>query len=64
MDECLGYLIGIGVVVWIVYLIIVYIIIPCLVAALAICFVLGAAIGLCNTAYNYVQAINEVVGGK
>lgn len=64
MDELIGYLIGGALILWIAYLILVYVIIPCFMAAVAICLVLGVIIGLWNTAYNYVEAINEVMGGR
>lgn len=64
MEDCLGYVIGgllaVAVVLVLFYLLIVYVIIPCFVAVLSICFVLGGIIGLCHTAFNYVEAINEV----
>lgn len=64
MEDCLGYVIGgilaVVAIGFLIYLLFVYVIIPCFAAVLAVCFVLGVGTGLCHTAFNYIEAINEV----
>ncbi|GEM_PF-6616245 len=73
MDEagCLGGLIGIGIVIYLIYLFVVYVVIPILAIALsvivivlAIALVVGAIYGLIISAYNYIEAINQVFGER
>lgn len=73
MDEggCLGGLIGGGIVLYLLYLFIVYIVIPVLKIALSVlvligivALLVGAIYGLILSAYNYVEAINRVFGER
>lgn len=64
MDEFLGYLIGIGLVVAAIIAFIVYVVIPCFIAVVAISLVIGVSLGLWKTSFNYIESINDAIFQK
>ncbi|MCD7825666.1 MAG: hypothetical protein LUH14_06890 [Clostridiaceae bacterium] len=77
MDEggCIGGLIGIGIVIYLIYLFVVYVLKWLLAAALTVilliftvigvgALIIGAIYGLAISAYNYVEAVNRVFGER
>lgn len=61
MEECLGYLIGIGLAIAAVIAFIVYVVIPCIIAVAAVCLVIGVSLGLWKTSFNYIESINDAI---
>lgn len=61
MDECLGYIIGIGIVIAAVIAFIVYVVIPFFIAVAAVCLVIGVSLGMWKTSFNYIEAINDAI---
>lgn len=61
MEECIGYIIGIGIVIAAVIAFIVYVVIPFFIAVTAICLVIGVSLGMWKTSFNYIEAINDAI---
>lgn len=61
MEDCIGYIIGIGIVIAAVIAFIVYVVIPFFIAVTAICLVIGVSLGMWKTSFNYIEAINDAI---
>lgn len=64
MDDCLGYIIGGGLVLYLVGLFITYVVIPIISAVAVVMAVGGLAVGLFFSLYNYITALSEVFAKK